>query len=108
MKRMLLTLALLLISATVFAQTPPGSDPLFSMKRLSLGAGVERETLRQYQTEDLAWRAVLPIAYNVLSPPAGGSGIRLSLTARVSQAFDLNEQTELWVGARVTLWRGAQ
>jgi hypothetical protein len=108
MKKILMVLILLALAVPALAQTPPGSDPLFSMKRLSLGAGVERETLRQYQTEDLAWRAVLPIAYNVLSPPAGGSGIRLSLTARVSQAFDLNEETELWVGARVTLWRGAQ
>ena len=102
------SILMLTLAVPALAQTAPGSDPLFSMKRLSVGAGVERENLLSYASEDLAWAAVIPIAYNVLSPPPGGSGIRLSLTARVSQSFDLNQDTQLWLGARVTLWRGAQ
>jgi hypothetical protein len=90
------------------AMAQTASDPLLSLKRLSVGAGIERENLLAYANEEQAWRAVLPIAYNVLSPPAGAKGIRLSVTARVAQSLDFNAQTELWLGARVTLWRGAQ
>jgi len=109
MKRLVAVLVAILaftLAKPLFAQTT--SDPIFSMKRLSVAAGVERENLLTYANEDLAWAAVLPIAYNVLSPPPGGNGIRLSLTARVSQSFDLNQDTQFWLGARVTLWRGAQ
>src|SRR5574341_202644 len=92
------------LAAVAAAQT---SDPLFSMKRLSIAVGLEREALHDYLDENLAWRAVLPLAYNVLSPPAGTNGIRLSFTARMSQSFDTNEQPELWLGARITIFRGA-
>lgn len=89
-----------------YAQDPPASSPLFCMCRLSIAAGLEREVLRGY-ANDFAWRGVIPVAYNLLSPAPGTNGIRLSLTARASQAFDTSEQTELYLGARVTLWRGA-
>ena len=107
MKRIVGIAIFLLWLVSVASAQAPASDPLFSMKRLSAAVGIERESLHDYQDENLAWQAVLPIAYNVLSPPAGEKGIRLSLTARLSQSFNRDEQTELWIGARVTLFRGA-
>lgn len=91
---------------SLLAQTT--SDPLLSWKRLSITAGIEREVLRDYVNEDQAWCAVLPFAYNVLSPDATNPNRpRISLTARFSQPFDLNVRPEAWVGVRVSLWRGA-
>lgn len=108
MKRLLILLG---ITWTISAATGPAyaqavNDPIISMKRLSISAGVEREVLRGYEN-DLAWRVVLPMAYNVLSPQPGAKGIRLSLTARVSQQFDFNQQTECYLGARVSIFRGS-
>jgi hypothetical protein len=97
----------LTLTAPALAQAP-ASDPLFSLKRLSVAAGIEKEVLRDYATDQESWAAVLPIAYNVLSPAPGAQGIRLSLTARAVQSFDTNAKPELWLGARVTLWRGAK
>ena len=86
---------------------PPASDPLLSMKRLSIAAGIESELMRDYASGEQHWFGVIPLAYNLLSPPKGEQGFRLSLTARASQSFDLKKRPELFVGARVTLWRGA-
>jgi len=108
MKRLiavLITILAFTLAKPLLAQTAPG-DPFFSMKRVSVGFGVEREVLNTYATEDEAWNAVLPVAYNVLSPPAGQQGIRASLSLRVSQSFDINRDPEAWVGIRLS-WRGS-
>lgn len=104
MKRMLLMLMFAVVAHTAYAQT---SEPLLSVKRLSIAAGVEREVLRNYD-EGFAWRGVLPVAYNLYTPPPGSDGYRVALTFRASQAFDANERPELFIGARVTLWSGAK
>lgn len=105
MKRILFAvLAALAFALPAFAQEPV-NDPLFSLKRLSAAAGVEREVLRSYADEAEAWRAVLPVAYNLLSPQPGQSGIRFSLTARPSIAFHVGASAELYLGARISLLR---
>ena len=109
MKRTLWMLGIVLYSLSAksgvsYAQT---SDPLLSWKRLSVAAGVEKEVLLSSSVANESWFAVLPIAYNVLSPPTGKSGLRVSLIARPSQSFETSFRTELFVGARITLWRGS-
>lgn len=90
-----------------FAQTAAPSDPLFSMKRLSLAAGVDKEVLLSLATDQEEWSGVIVGAYNVLSPKAGATGPRISLTARFSQPFNLDARPSGVVGFRVTLYRGA-
>lgn len=99
------TILTLTIAMPLLAQT--ASDHLFSMKRLSLAAGVDKEVLLNLVSDQEEWSGVIAGAYNVLSPKPGATGPRISLTARFSQPFDLDARPSGVVGFRVTLYRSA-
>lgn len=114
MKRLMITLGLMFaISAPAgpsYAQTPapaPVNDPILSLRRLSIAAGLEREVLREL-TGDKANFGVLALGYNVWSPQPGAAGSRLALTARFAQCFDADERPEGRIGIRYTLFQGAK
>lgn len=93
------------LARPLYAQTAPPSDPLLSLKRMSIAAGVDREVLLDPVDEAEKWLGVLGLAYNVLSPPAGP---RVSLIARWSQPFNLDARPSGVIGLRVTLFDGSR
>jgi hypothetical protein len=110
MKRLIAVLGFTILTlafAKPLLAQEPASDPLFSMKRTSLAAGVDKEVLLSLATDQQEWSGVIAGAYNVLSPKPGASGPRISLTARFSQPFDLDARPSGVIGFRVTLYRGA-
>lgn len=101
-------LAMVSLAPLAAAQAPERSDPILSMKRLSIAAGVDKEVLLSLASDQEEWLGVIAGAYNVLSPKAGTTGPRISLVARFSQPFNLDARPSGVVGFRVTLYRGAQ
>lgn len=103
-------LALLMVYGSILALSlaPPlyaASDPLLSMKRLSVAAGVDREVLKEPSDPAERWLGVLGLAYNVLSPPAGP---RVSLIARFSQPLSADARPSGVIGVRMTIFDGSR
>ena len=107
MKLALAALAFSILSITLakplLAQT--ASDPLLSMKRLSIAAGVDREIIGEAAAPEDRWLGVFSMAYNVLSL---SSGPRVALIARFDQPLSEGSQSYGVVGVRVTLWDGSR